>query len=142
MSAHTFYTHTHTHTLPADICISCGSVSVSLGHPLFSGGMCQSCKVRRRARPLKPPAEAPDLFHLVSFFCRTASWNVRTSTTMTATSRTAPSAAEAGRCSCVETTTAVGEAVVLSKLRRRLHSVLLRSFNGSWAASIPMVSLN
>uniref|UniRef100_H3DPP3 DNA (cytosine-5-)-methyltransferase n=1 Tax=Tetraodon nigroviridis TaxID=99883 RepID=H3DPP3_TETNG len=27
-----------------DICISCGSLNVSLGHPLFSGGMCQSCK--------------------------------------------------------------------------------------------------
>ncbi|XP_018587604.1 DNA (cytosine-5)-methyltransferase 3A isoform X2 [Scleropages formosus] len=27
-----------------DICISCGSLNVSLEHPLFSGGMCQSCK--------------------------------------------------------------------------------------------------
>ncbi|KAM6913130.1 DNA (cytosine-5)-methyltransferase 3A isoform 2-T2 [Xenentodon cancila] len=27
-----------------DICISCGSLSVSLKHPLFAGGMCQSCK--------------------------------------------------------------------------------------------------
>ncbi|XP_048840817.1 DNA (cytosine-5)-methyltransferase 3A-like isoform X1 [Brienomyrus brachyistius] len=27
-----------------DICISCGSLSVSLEHPLFIGGMCQSCK--------------------------------------------------------------------------------------------------
>ncbi|XP_068607920.1 DNA (cytosine-5)-methyltransferase 3A-like isoform X2 [Brachionichthys hirsutus] len=27
-----------------DICISCGSLSVSLEHPLFAGGMCQSCK--------------------------------------------------------------------------------------------------
>lgn len=27
-----------------DICISCGSLTVSLEHPLFSGGMCQSCK--------------------------------------------------------------------------------------------------
>lgn len=30
---------------PADICISCGSLNVSLAHPLFAGGMCQSCKV-------------------------------------------------------------------------------------------------
>ncbi|KAK7940408.1 hypothetical protein WMY93_003734 [Mugilogobius chulae] len=28
-----------------DICISCGSLNVSLEHPLFSGGMCQGCKV-------------------------------------------------------------------------------------------------
>ncbi|KAG9347687.1 hypothetical protein JZ751_005261 [Albula glossodonta] len=27
-----------------DICISCGSLNVSLEHPLFTGGMCQSCK--------------------------------------------------------------------------------------------------
>ncbi|XP_046710950.1 DNA (cytosine-5)-methyltransferase 3A isoform X3 [Silurus meridionalis] len=27
-----------------DICISCGTLNVSLGHPLFCGGMCQSCK--------------------------------------------------------------------------------------------------
>uniref|UniRef100_A0A3Q0SIH8 DNA (cytosine-5-)-methyltransferase n=1 Tax=Amphilophus citrinellus TaxID=61819 RepID=A0A3Q0SIH8_AMPCI len=27
-----------------DICISCGSLNVSLEHPLFGGGMCQSCK--------------------------------------------------------------------------------------------------
>uniref|UniRef100_A0AAQ4RZW6 DNA (cytosine-5-)-methyltransferase n=1 Tax=Gasterosteus aculeatus aculeatus TaxID=481459 RepID=A0AAQ4RZW6_GASAC len=30
--------------LSADICISCGSLNVSLEHPLFAGGMCQSCK--------------------------------------------------------------------------------------------------
>uniref|UniRef100_A0A4W4E2S4 DNA (cytosine-5-)-methyltransferase n=1 Tax=Electrophorus electricus TaxID=8005 RepID=A0A4W4E2S4_ELEEL len=29
---------------PADICISCGTLNVSLEHPLFTGGMCQSCK--------------------------------------------------------------------------------------------------
>uniref|UniRef100_A0A673KR84 DNA (cytosine-5-)-methyltransferase n=1 Tax=Sinocyclocheilus rhinocerous TaxID=307959 RepID=A0A673KR84_9TELE len=29
---------------PEDICISCGSLNVSLEHPLFIGGMCQSCK--------------------------------------------------------------------------------------------------
>ncbi|XP_077096187.1 DNA (cytosine-5)-methyltransferase 3A isoform X4 [Siphateles boraxobius] len=27
-----------------DICMSCGSLNVSLEHPLFIGGMCQSCK--------------------------------------------------------------------------------------------------
>ncbi|XP_051578533.1 DNA (cytosine-5)-methyltransferase 3A-like isoform X7 [Myxocyprinus asiaticus] len=27
-----------------DLCISCGSLNVSLEHPLFIGGMCQSCK--------------------------------------------------------------------------------------------------
>ncbi|XP_072000034.1 DNA (cytosine-5)-methyltransferase 3A isoform X1 [Engystomops pustulosus] len=27
-----------------DICISCGSLIVSLEHPLFNGGMCQNCK--------------------------------------------------------------------------------------------------
>ncbi|XP_053314718.1 DNA (cytosine-5)-methyltransferase 3A isoform X2 [Spea bombifrons] len=27
-----------------DICISCGSLNVTLEHPLFIGGMCQSCK--------------------------------------------------------------------------------------------------
>ncbi|XP_066563050.1 DNA (cytosine-5)-methyltransferase 3A isoform X4 [Amia ocellicauda] len=27
-----------------DICISCGSLNVSLEHPLFMGGMCQNCK--------------------------------------------------------------------------------------------------
>ncbi|XP_070697829.1 DNA (cytosine-5)-methyltransferase 3A isoform X3 [Pempheris klunzingeri] len=27
-----------------DICISCGSLNVTLEHPLFAGGMCQSCK--------------------------------------------------------------------------------------------------
>ncbi|MGH0142634.1 UNVERIFIED_CONTAM: hypothetical protein FKN15_022792 [Acipenser sinensis] len=29
---------------PEDICISCGSLNVSIGHPLFMGGMCQNCK--------------------------------------------------------------------------------------------------
>lgn len=29
-----------------DICISCGSLNVTLEHPLFIGGMCQNCKVR------------------------------------------------------------------------------------------------
>ena len=43
-------------------------------------------------------------------FCgRTRSWSVPTSMTTTATSPTAPSAVEAGRCSCVATTTAVGQ---------------------------------
>nr|3A1B_A Chain A, DNA (cytosine-5)-methyltransferase 3A, Histone H3.1 [Homo sapiens] len=27
-----------------DICISCGSLNVTLEHPLFVGGMCQNCK--------------------------------------------------------------------------------------------------
>ncbi|XP_075057191.1 DNA (cytosine-5)-methyltransferase 3A isoform X2 [Mixophyes fleayi] len=27
-----------------DICISCGSLNVTLEHPLFNGGMCQNCK--------------------------------------------------------------------------------------------------
>ncbi|XP_054651649.1 DNA (cytosine-5)-methyltransferase 3A-like isoform X6 [Dunckerocampus dactyliophorus] len=27
-----------------DICISCGSLNVSIEHPLFAGGMCQGCK--------------------------------------------------------------------------------------------------
>lgn len=30
----------------SDICISCGSLNVSLEHPLFVGAMCQGCKVR------------------------------------------------------------------------------------------------
>uniref|UniRef100_A0A8C2CC49 DNA (cytosine-5-)-methyltransferase n=1 Tax=Cyprinus carpio TaxID=7962 RepID=A0A8C2CC49_CYPCA len=30
--------------LSVNICISCGSLNVSLEHPLFIGGMCQSCK--------------------------------------------------------------------------------------------------
>uniref|UniRef100_A0A673B2C8 DNA (cytosine-5-)-methyltransferase n=1 Tax=Sphaeramia orbicularis TaxID=375764 RepID=A0A673B2C8_9TELE len=29
---------------PEDICISCGSLNVSLEHPLFVGAMCQGCK--------------------------------------------------------------------------------------------------
>uniref|UniRef100_A0A8C9YML8 DNA (cytosine-5-)-methyltransferase n=1 Tax=Sander lucioperca TaxID=283035 RepID=A0A8C9YML8_SANLU len=29
---------------PEDICISCGSLNVSLEHPLFLGAMCQGCK--------------------------------------------------------------------------------------------------
>uniref|UniRef100_A0A8B9ZV25 DNA (cytosine-5-)-methyltransferase n=1 Tax=Anas zonorhyncha TaxID=75864 RepID=A0A8B9ZV25_9AVES len=29
---------------PPDICISCGSLNVTLEHPLFIGGMCQNCK--------------------------------------------------------------------------------------------------
>lgn len=40
---------------------------------------------------------------------RTPSWSVPISTTMTATSPTAPSAVEAGKCWCVATTTAVGQ---------------------------------
>lgn len=44
-------------------------------------------------------------FHL---FSRTPSWSAPTSTTMTATSPTAPSAVGAERCSCVATTTAAG----------------------------------
>lgn len=51
---------------------------------------------------------------------RTRSWNVPTSTTMTAISPTAPSAAGAERCSCVATTTAVGQ-----WRRVRLGSVVL-----------------
>lgn len=111
------FTPSYTHTLPADICISCGSLNVSLEHPLFSGGMCQSCKVGGRARRLKSTAPTPAVLHRVSFSCRTASWNVRTSTTTTATNHTARSAAEGGRCSCAETTTAVGE-LPAAQLRR------------------------
>lgn len=33
-------------SLCTDICISCGSLNVSLEHPLFVGAMCQSCKVQ------------------------------------------------------------------------------------------------
>lgn len=35
----------HPFTLLTDICISCGSLNVTLEHPLFVGGMCQNCKV-------------------------------------------------------------------------------------------------
>uniref|UniRef100_A0A8C5I5Y0 DNA (cytosine-5-)-methyltransferase n=1 Tax=Gouania willdenowi TaxID=441366 RepID=A0A8C5I5Y0_GOUWI len=31
-------------SLSSDICISCGSLNVSLEHPLFMGAMCQGCK--------------------------------------------------------------------------------------------------
>lgn len=36
---------------PPDICISCGSLNVTLEHPLFIGGMCQNCKVWCGAGP-------------------------------------------------------------------------------------------
>lgn len=39
-----------------DICISCGSLNVTLEHPLFIGGMCQNCKVG------KQPTQSPDPF--------------------------------------------------------------------------------
>ena len=29
----------------SEICISCGSLNISIQHPLFAGGMCQGCKV-------------------------------------------------------------------------------------------------
>lgn len=41
--------------------------------------------------------------------CRTRSWSAPTSTMMTGTSPTAPSAVEAGKCSCAATTTAAGQ---------------------------------
>lgn len=34
----------------SDICISCGSLNVSLEHPLFVGAMCHGCKVRMLPR--------------------------------------------------------------------------------------------
>lgn len=37
-----------------DICISCGSLNVTLEHPLFIGGMCQNCKVGARPLAEKP----------------------------------------------------------------------------------------
>lgn len=102
----------------ADICISCGSLNVSLEHPLFVGAMCHGCKVRamlhmsRKGRTCCSAAflntcfsVSPTCFHL---FSRTPSWSAPTSTTMTATSPTAPSAVEAEKCSCVATTTAAG----------------------------------
>lgn len=46
---------------------------------------------------------------LLCFSLRTASSNAVTNTTTTGTSRTAPSAAGAERCSCAGTTTAVGK---------------------------------
>ncbi|XP_051880003.1 DNA (cytosine-5)-methyltransferase 3A-like isoform X8 [Pristis pectinata] len=33
-----------------DICLACGSQNISLEHPLFIGGMCQSCKGLRQAK--------------------------------------------------------------------------------------------
>lgn len=47
--------------------------------------------------------------NLVLLLGRTRSWSAPTSMTMMATSPTAPSAVEAGKCSCVATTTAVGQ---------------------------------
>lgn len=41
-----------------DICISCGSLNVTLEHPLFIGGMCQNCKVGNNT----PKEVTPSLF--------------------------------------------------------------------------------
>lgn len=38
-------------SLHTDMCISCGSLNVSLEHPLFIGAMCQGCKVRHALAP-------------------------------------------------------------------------------------------
>ncbi|CAB1335529.1 unnamed protein product [Coregonus sp. 'balchen'] len=42
-----------------DICISCGSLNVSREHPLFAGGMCQSCKVRREEEAIEAMNSGP-----------------------------------------------------------------------------------
>lgn len=107
----------------ADICISCGSLNVSLEHPLFVGAMCHGCKVRPmpllhftctgKEEPLAILASLSPCQCFMALFPpphsnRTHSWSAPTSTTMTATSHTAPSAVEAEKCSCVATTTAAG----------------------------------
>ena len=31
----------------SDLCIACGEVDIQAEHPLFEGGLCKECKVRR-----------------------------------------------------------------------------------------------
>lgn len=42
-----------------DICISCGSLNVTLEHPLFIGGMCQNCKVGHAQQRQGPRLATP-----------------------------------------------------------------------------------
>lgn len=141
--------------LCTDMCISCGSLNVSLEHPLFIGAMCQNCKVQHtphvetngyRPKLIGTSVDTnrdccdfiDTLLHSsglkfenysgwkcscfldrlydsgsVCGACRTASWSVRISMTMMATSPTAPSAVGGERCSCVGTTTAAGVFYIL-----------------------------
>ena len=32
----------------SDLCIACGEVDVCAEHPLFEGGLCKECKVRKK----------------------------------------------------------------------------------------------
>lgn len=59
--------------------------------------------------------------------CRTASWSVRISTTMTDISPTAPSAAAGGRCSCAGTTTAAGTQFSLHQSQVLIESLTAES---------------
>ena len=45
-----------------DICISCGSLNVTLEHPLFIGGMCQNCKVGHAQQRRGPGLTTPGLW--------------------------------------------------------------------------------
>ncbi len=83
-------------SLCLNILLNVGDVNKSRNTRCHYGG-------QQRLPPSLPP---PD-----SVWCsgRTPSLSVPTSTTTTATSPTAPSAVEAGKCSCVATTTAVGQ---------------------------------
>lgn len=57
------YKYWHTAILSADICISCGSLNVSREHPLFAGGMCQSCKVSCESHEKNPQLISNDSLH-------------------------------------------------------------------------------
>lgn len=63
--------------------------------------------VKNRFNLWQPPSVPPPDSVLCSG--RIHSWSAPISMTMTATSPTAPSAVEAGKCSCAATTTAVGQ---------------------------------
>lgn len=88
------------------------------------------------------------LFGSFCVLCRTASWNVRTNTTMTVISRTALFAAADVRCSCVETTTVAGEGLIswCDELTLRpprlqlctfdLVGLLRGAFRGNWCLEI------
>lgn len=72
---------------------------------------------------------------------RTASWSARISTTMTATSPTAPSAAGAARCSCAGTTIAAGEGPPSSPVALlSLPAPSLPDWPGAESPSVPLGS--
>lgn len=108
-----------------DICLCCGTLQVYKQHPLFEGGICAPCKVRRETVGLSQLGTVPgDLTHSLCSLLRTSSWKPFSFMMRMDTRVTAPSAARGVPCSSVRVQTVLGEAQLpIAPPKGAMHNV-------------------